>query len=108
MNSASTITQKWEQDARKDPEEEYFRLSCLALKIIYNEQDTDFVFTVAPGKLYAKCKKQKIPFHLWYTWIEKELQKVNDLQKRAVEASARPKSLMERLQASIFSARGGR
>jgi len=26
MNSASTITQKWEQDARKDPEEEYFRL----------------------------------------------------------------------------------
>lgn len=71
--SASTISQKWEQDARKDPEEEYFRLSCLALKIIYNEQDTDFVFTVSPGKLYAKCKKQKIPFHLWYTWIEKEL-----------------------------------
>lgn len=26
MNSASTITQKWEADARKDPEEEYFRL----------------------------------------------------------------------------------
>ena len=34
----------------------------MALKIIYNEQDTDFVFTVSPGKLYAKCKKQKIPF----------------------------------------------
>ena len=51
--------------------------SCLALKIIYNEQDTDFVFTVSPGKLYAKCKKQKIPFHLWYNWIEKELQKVD-------------------------------
>jgi len=96
-NSASTISQKWEMDARKDPEEEYFRLSCLALKIIYNEQDTDFVFTVSPGKLYAKCKKQKIPFHLWYNWIEKELQKVNDLQKRAVEAATRPKSLMERI-----------
>ena len=75
--------------------------SCLALKIIYNEQDTDFVFTVSPGKLYVKCKKQKIPFHLWYTWIEKELQKVNDLQKRAVEAQARPKSLMERLMGAI-------
>jgi hypothetical protein len=25
-DSASTISQKWEQDARKDPEEEYFRL----------------------------------------------------------------------------------
>ena len=26
QQSASTISQKWEQDARKDPEEEYFRL----------------------------------------------------------------------------------
>jgi len=29
MNSASTISQKWEADARKDPEEEYFRLVSL-------------------------------------------------------------------------------
>lgn len=35
--SATAITQQWEKDSRKDPEEEYFRLSCLALKIIYNE-----------------------------------------------------------------------
>jgi len=73
MNNATSITQKWEQDSRKDPEEEYFRLSCLALKIIYNEQDTDFVFTVSPGKLYQKCKKNRVPFHMWYIWIEKEL-----------------------------------
>ena len=46
-STASAITQQWEKDSRKDPEEEYFRLSCLALKIIYNEQDTDFVFTVS-------------------------------------------------------------
>ena len=26
-------------EARKEPEEEYFRLSCLALKIIYNDHD---------------------------------------------------------------------
>ena len=31
-------------DSRKEPEEEYFRLSCLALKIIYNNQDQDFSF----------------------------------------------------------------
>ena len=123
---ASTISQRWESDARKDPEEEYFRLvsgshyltkfqlclfrnqSCLALKIIYNEHDTDFVFTVSPGKLYAKCKKQKIPFHLWYSWIEKELIKVNEMQRRAVEAQARPKSLMERLTSAIFTTRGHR
>ena len=45
--SSTAISQQWEKDSRKDPEEEYFRLSCLALKIIYNEQDTDFVFTVS-------------------------------------------------------------
>jgi len=26
-------------DSSKEPEEEYFRLSCLALKIIYNDHD---------------------------------------------------------------------
>ena len=46
-STATAISQQWEKDSRKDPEEEYFRLSCLALKIIYNEQDTDFVFTVS-------------------------------------------------------------
>lgn len=45
--TSTAISQQWEKDSRKDPEEEYFRLSCLALKIIYNEQDTDFVFTVS-------------------------------------------------------------
>ena len=115
-SNATAISQQWEKDSRKDPEEEYFRLSCLALKIIYNEQDTDFVFTVsliftlltakleqvAPGKLYQKCKKQKIPFHLWYNWIEKELQKVNETQKKAQAAESRPKSIIERLQNAIF------
>ena len=96
-SNATAITQQWEKDSRKDPEEEYFRLSCLALKIIYNEQDTDFVFTVSPGKLYQKCKKQKIPFHLWYNWIEKELQKVNETQKRAQAVENRPKSIIERI-----------
>ena len=89
----------------KDPEEEYFRLSCLALKIIYDERDCDFLFSVTPGKLYAKCQKLNIPFHLWYTWIEKELQKINEYQRRKLEAAQRPKTLLERLQDSIFNTR---
>ena len=81
----------------KDPEEEYFRLSCLALKIIYDERDSDFQFSVTPAKLYRKCQKLNIPFHLWYTWIEKELQRINEYQRRKAEAAARPKTLLERL-----------
>lgn len=52
-----------DEDARKDPEEEYFRLAVLALKVLYNEKDNDFVFEVSPGKLYKKAKRNKIPFH---------------------------------------------
>ena len=89
----------------EDPEEEYFRLSCLALKIIYDERDCDFAFSVTPAKLYSKCQKLKIPFHLWYTWIEKELQRINEYQRRKAEAAQRPKTLLERIQESIFNTR---
>lgn len=34
QQTASTITQKWEADARKDPEEEYFRLVSRKSKIV--------------------------------------------------------------------------
>lgn len=33
-----------EAETRRDPEEEYFRLSVLSLKMQYNEKDLDFVF----------------------------------------------------------------
>lgn len=62
--------QEKEDDMRKDPEEEYFRLAVLALKVLYNEKDNDFVFEVSPGKLYKKAKRNKIPFHQYYIWIE--------------------------------------
>lgn len=42
----------------------------LALKVLYNEKDNDFVFEVSPGKLYKKAKRNKIPFHQYYPWIE--------------------------------------
>ena len=31
-------------EIRRDPEEEYFRLSVLSLKMQYNERDVDYVF----------------------------------------------------------------
>jgi hypothetical protein len=55
---------------RRDPEEEYFRLSVLSLKMQYNERDQDFLFQISSTELFRKCKKTLIPFHHWYEWIE--------------------------------------
>ena len=60
-------------ELRRDPEEEYFRLSVLSLKMQYNERDTDFVFSISSTRLFRTCKDNNIPFHRWYNWIEGQL-----------------------------------
>jgi len=48
--------------------------------MLYNEKDSDFVFEVSSGKLYKKCKKEQVPFHRWYAWIEHQLLLIDKLQ----------------------------
>lgn len=55
---------------RINPEEEYFRLTCLALKITHSENDIDMtVFNISEAKLFRNLKRRNIPFHLWHSWI---------------------------------------
>ncbi len=68
---------KSEKPEWRDPEEEYFRLSVLSLKMQYNEVDKDFVFQIGSKKLFKQCKSQKIPFHKWYKWIDTQLRTIN-------------------------------
>jgi hypothetical protein len=58
------------QEQKRDPEEEYFRLSVLSLKLQYDEKDPNFAVRVSAKKLYKRCKKDGIPFASWYNWIE--------------------------------------
>jgi hypothetical protein len=37
---------------RRDPEEEFFRLTFLAIKMVYIERDPEFSIEVDPKKLY--------------------------------------------------------
>lgn len=69
--------EKAEKPEWRDPEEEYFRLSVLSLKMQYNEVDKDFVFQIGSKKLFKQCKSQKIPFHKWYKWIDSQLRSIN-------------------------------
>ena len=64
----------------RDPEEEYFRLSVLSLKMQFNDLDRDFVFQVSSKKLFKACKREKVPFHRWYAWIEDKLKSINKEQ----------------------------
>lgn len=60
---------------RRDPEEEFFMLAVLALKMQHTEnQDAEFIYQVDSQKLFETVKELKIPFHKWYQWIDAELQ----------------------------------
>lgn len=44
------------------PEEEFFRLSLLSVKIRYEELDFDFEFPFTAKKLFKRCTKEDVPF----------------------------------------------
>lgn len=43
----------------------------------YNDMDRDFVFQISSKKLFKTCKKEKVPFHKWYGWIDKQLLRID-------------------------------
>jgi len=47
---------------KKNPEEEYFRLAVLAVKMCRNEDNPEFVIEVNPEMLYNRAKLEYIPF----------------------------------------------
>lgn len=56
---------------RRDPEEEFFMLAVLALKMQYTEnQEGDFIYQIDSSKLFEQVKQIKLPFHKWYAWID--------------------------------------
>ena len=58
--------------SRREPEEEFFMLSVLSLKMTHTEVYTanDYVYEISASKLYQQVKQLNIPFHKWYNWIE--------------------------------------
>jgi len=56
-----------------DPEEEYFRLLVLSIKILHSEKDPEFGVELNSRKLFKLVKKEKIPFHKWFFWTDKRI-----------------------------------
>lgn len=56
---------------RRDPEEEYFMLAILALKMQHTENhEAEFIYQIDSAKLFEQVKQIKLPFHKWYSWLD--------------------------------------
>jgi hypothetical protein len=59
--------------SRRDPEEEFFMLAVLALKMCHNEEysDAEYLYEISAHKLLSQVRNPPLPFHKWYGWLEK-------------------------------------
>ena len=62
----------------RDPEEEFFMLAVLALKMIHNEEydKSNYACEISAGKLFKQVKEENLPFHRWYKWLEKKFEEL--------------------------------
>lgn len=72
-------------DAKRDPEEEFFMLAVLALKMLHNEQyeDAEYVYEISAAKLFRQVRSQNLPFHRWYKWLERKFFELRDAFKKS-------------------------
>ena len=60
---------------RRDPEEEFFMLAILALKMQHTENaEAEFIYKIDSQKLFEQIKQIKLPFHKWYQWLDTKFQ----------------------------------
>ena len=104
-----------EIEKRPSPEEEFFQLSCRALRIKLTEQRrkekdltptsntpatskeefVEVLNTISESKLFRLCQKKKIPFYQWHDWIKDQFDRVIQLQVIAVKKHSPRKSELQ-------------
>lgn len=65
---------------QRDPDEDYFMMAVLSLKMIHNEKydDTDYCFYISASTLYQEVLDRGMPFHKWYSFIEYKFMELRD------------------------------
>lgn len=53
---------------RKDPNEEYFKMSLLAYKL--NNAQNIALLKLSPIEMFKEVKQTDLPFNKWAEWIE--------------------------------------
>lgn len=58
-------------ELRRDPQEEYFKLAILSLKMIHTEkEEAEYIYEINSEILFQQVKQLHVPFHRWYQWLE--------------------------------------
>lgn len=58
-------------ELRRDPQEEFFKLAILSLKMIHTEkEEAEYIYEINSETLFQQVKQLHIPFHRWYQWLE--------------------------------------
>ena len=65
---------------KRDPEEEFFMLAVLSLKMVHNEEfdESEYVYEISAGKLFRQVRSEKLPFHRWHRWLEAKFKEIRD------------------------------
>jgi hypothetical protein len=73
---------------KRDPEEEFFMLAVLALKMVHNEEyeEAEYVYEISAGKLFRQVRTQNMPFHRWYKWLEEKFADLRQAFLKEAEA----------------------
>ncbi len=67
--------------------------------MLHNEKYQEYVIEVNPKKLYKRVKDEKIAFHCWYQWVEKEILDIAKSQRP--DLYVKKKGFMQRIK-NIF------
>ena len=74
------------KDLHEDKQQEFFMLSVLALKMSHVEEyDAEYIHEADAPKLFNEAKKQGIPFHKWYGWLDKRFKFLAEAHKQQQE-----------------------
>ena len=72
------LTSAARQHIRKCPDEEFFNLTLLSIKM-KNKKNAS-ILSLKSTELFEKCKKEKgMNFLLFYDWIDKEIARIKYL-----------------------------
>ena len=70
----------------EEKQQEFFMLSVLALKMSHVEEyDAEYIHEADAPQLFNEAKKQGIPFHKWYGWLDNRFKFLAEAHKQQQE-----------------------
>ena len=85
---------------KRDPEEEFFVLATLALKMNHTEdyEVFEYVYQIEQDQYWKQVKEEGIPFYKWYQWLQDKFQSLRQSHFKKLEQEEREQKLHATLE----------